>query len=132
METSTKLLVEENYKVWQQKPSALIPESIVKLKEIKEELWTIKNNKENPLVDRQEAFDFLVKTHKMLGIKEMDLSWRPKESKAGGKGVWIATDEQRSKNVDGLIAKIGKDTWNAMSPYEQGTIIARAWGTVKQ
>lgn len=121
--------VDDVYKV---KPSEVTPTMITKLREIKEQLWTIKNNKEALLVERQEAFDLLVIVHKILGIKEMDLSWRPKENKSGGKGGWIATDEQREKNVKGLVNYIGKDRWAAMSPYEQGTVIARAWGSVKQ
>lgn len=121
--------VDDVYKV---KPSEVTPEMITKLREIKEQLWTIKNNKETLLIERQEAFDLLVIVHKILGMKEMNLDWRPKETKSGGKGGWIATDEQRSKNVKALVDYIGKDRWAAMSPYEQGTVIALAWGTVKQ
>ena len=69
--------------------------------------------------------------HEILGFKKMDEKFKPTAAKAGGKGGWLATDQQRGKNVDGLIAKIGSTRWDAMSPYEQGTIIARAWGTVK-
>lgn len=128
---SSSEFISHAYKVFKAKPSEVTPEMITKLKELKEQEYQFRLDKSKPLEARITSFELQNRIHEILGFKQMEEKFKPKAN-GGAKGGWIATDEQRCKNVDGLIKKIGKETWNTMSPFEQGTIIARAWGAVKQ
>ncbi|MCV0398526.1 MAG: hypothetical protein K5785_00870 [Nitrosarchaeum sp.] len=128
-----KSLILTTHKLWKESPASISDEARKKLQELKEKLYQFRQDKSLPVEKRQDSFDLQQMIHEILGINKMDEKYRPKDFKGTGKsGGWIATKEQRSKNVDECLEKIGKTRLDAMSPYEQGMIIATVWGTLKQ
>jgi len=127
-----KSLILTNHKLFKTAPSEITPECITKLKEIKEILYQYRQDKTNSLDRRQESFDLQQQIHEIIGFKPMDDKFRPKESKGGKSGGWLATPEQRRKNVDAAITHIGKERWGQLKPFEQAQIMASLWGTTKQ
>ena len=78
---------------------------------------------------KTEIFDELTKLHKYFDYK---LPNKPFKPGSGGK-QWTTTKEQRQNNCDDLIGYLKVvGAWDGMSPFEQGMVIARIWGTVKQ
>jgi len=78
---------------------------------------------------KMEVFDELEKLHKYFSYK---LPNKPYKQGGGGKS-WTATKEQRHNNCDDLIGYLKVvGVWDALSPFEQGMIVAKVWGSVKQ
>lgn len=98
----------------------------------KKELFSIFFDKTKSVNERNAVFDEANKLAKYLN--ESVLKWKASEKKSGYSGKSYTTSkEARQKNCDELIAYL-KDSgcWDGMSPFEQGQVLAQAWGTVKQ
>lgn len=81
--------------------------------------------------DRNSVFDEANKISKYLN--EKIIQWRAAKPKGTVASLPPTTKEQRKQNCDDLISYLDSvGAWDSLSPFEQGTIIARIWGTVKQ
>jgi len=95
-------------------------------KELADIFWHKTADKfDTPYEKKMEIFDELTLLHKYFGYKLPKKPFQPKS--------YIISKNQREDNCNDMISYLKKMTvWNSLSPFEQGTIIAKIWGSVKQ
>lgn len=74
-----------------------------------------------------EIFDELESLHKYFDFKLPKKPWKSNTGKS-----YVTSKEQRITNCNNLrefLVSIG--TWDSLSPFEHGTILAKVWGSVK-
>ena len=125
-------LIDSNIKLYELNPKSITDGSRADISKLKEPVWDYYNKKDNPVKGRQQAFDLINKIHTILGFKLLDEKYRPKEKSSYGEKSWIASKEQRITNCNDLTEFLkSMGVWDSLSPFEQGTILAKVWGSVK-
>lgn len=129
IEMEKKSIVLQAYENWKKDPRTITPELITKLKEIKEELFTFRQDKSQPLEKRQESFDLQQQIHEIIGYKKMDEKFRPKAS-SGKKQFYAKTPEKRKENCEAFIKYLEeKNIMDQLKPFELAQVLGGVWGS---
>lgn len=130
MSENQKITMEEKAQViklfdqFKDNPSGIPGEIKTILTSINDKAWIIKNNVENPIHDRQSAFEVIEKIHKLLGRK-FDPAWAPKE-KGKGPGRRVVTLAERQSNCDAFKTYLEKNV--KCSPDFMAMALSNVWG----
>jgi len=109
------------------------PESLKLLQERRKELADLFYHKNtqgqfDTIYDKKiEIFDELESLHKYFDFKLPKKPW-----KSGIGKSYVTSKEQRITNCNNLQEfLVSIEVWDSLSPFEQGAILAKVWGSVK-